>query len=125
MKLLKTMTLAAALAALPVGMAMADCVDPTTSASTSDQPKTAPVAKDGSTAPLETGATSGSATTATPPAQEESAQKDGGTMPLATEEGGGNTNIATSQQDVEAQQEGEATAAAKAADKAENCPEKG
>ena len=125
MKLFKTMTLAAALAALPMGMAMADCVDPTTSASTSDQPKTAPVAKDGSTAPLETEATSNSTTTANPPAQEESAQKDGGTMPLASQEGGGNTDIATSQQDVEAQQEGEETAAAKAADQAENCPDKG
>jgi hypothetical protein len=35
-------------------------------------------------------------------------------MPLATQEGGGNKDLATSQQDIEAQQEGEQTAAAKA-----------
>lgn len=40
-------------------------------------------------------------------------------MPLATEEGGGNKDLATSQQDVEAQQDGEKTAAAKADD--DNC----
>jgi hypothetical protein len=39
-------------------------------------------------------------------------------MPLATKEGGGNKNLATSQQDVEAQQQGEKTAAAHAKD---NC----
>lgn len=42
------------------------------------------------------------------------ANKDGNTMPLANQEGGGNKNIATSQQEVEAQQEGEKTAAAEA-----------
>jgi hypothetical protein len=39
-------------------------------------------------------------------------------MPRATKEGGGNKNLATSQQDVEAQQQGEKTAAAQAKD---NC----
>jgi hypothetical protein len=38
-------------------------------------------------------------------------------MPLATKEGGGDRNLATSQQDVEAQQQGDKTAAAKANDK--------
>ena len=36
-------------------------------------------------------------------------------MPLASEQGGGDKNLATSQQDVEAQQKGDKTAAAKAA----------
>jgi hypothetical protein len=35
-------------------------------------------------------------------------------MPLVNKEGGGNKNLATSQQDIEAQQEGEETAAAEA-----------
>ena len=46
--------------------------------------------------------------------------KDGTTMPLATKEGGGNKNLATSQQDVEAQQQGEKTAAAHAKDNCKN-----
>ena len=42
------------------------------------------------------------------------AAKDGGTMPLESGEGAGNKDLATSQQDVEAQQQGDKTAAAQA-----------
>jgi hypothetical protein len=100
MKLISSLLLAATLS-LAAGTAMAACPD--TSAST-DMNKTGAIAKDGTVAPME-GAEPGAANT---PA------KDGGTMPLATEEGGGNKDLATSQQDVEAQQEGEKTAAATA-----------
>ena len=79
---------------LPAGTGMAACPDTN---------KTGAIAKDGTRAPLEQ-TDSG----ANPVA------KDGGTMPLAEQEGGGNKNLATSQQDVEAQQDGEKTAAAKA-----------
>jgi hypothetical protein len=93
--------LLAATLSLAAGTAMAACPD--TSAST-DMNKTGAIAKDGTVAPME-GAEPGAANT---PA------KDGGTMPLASEEGGGNKDLATSQQDVEAQQDGEKTAAATA-----------
>lgn len=90
-------TFALALCASP---ALADC-------STVDPNKTSGISKDGTHAPLE------------PPdsrAKENTAQKDGNTMPLATQEGGGNKDLATSQQDVEAQQQGDQTAAAKVAE---------
>ena len=102
MKLISSLLLAATLS-LAAGTAMAACPD--TSAGT-DMNETAAIAKDGTHAPLE-GADTGAANT---PA------KDGSTMPLATEEGGGNKDLATSQQDVEAQQDGEKTAAATAED---------
>ena len=73
-----------------------------------DNNKTAGIAKDGTHAPLEGPEPDGAAANA--PA------KDGGTMPLASEEGGGNKDLATSQQDVEAQQDGQKTAAASAED---------
>jgi hypothetical protein len=101
MKLISSLLLAATLS-LGAGAAMAACPD--TSAST-DMNKTGAIAKDGTQAPME-GADPGAANT---PA------KDGSTMPLATEEGG-NKDLATSQQDVEAQQDGEKTAAATAED---------
>ena len=102
MKITSALLLAASLS-LGAGTAMAACPD--TSAG-KDVNKTAGIAKDGSHAPLEGAEPSGDKTAA----------KDGGTMPLATEEGGGDKNLATSQQDVEAQQDGEKTAAAKADD---------
>ena len=89
-------TLAAVLFATTASLA--DCPDPN---------QTAGISKDGTHAPLET---------PDKKAAENQAQKDGNTMPLATQEGGGNKNLATSQQDVEAQQQGDKTAAAKADD---------
>lgn len=97
------------------GIALAECVDPGSTASTSAEVKTPPMAKDGSKAPMEAEPT----TDAQANAQESDAgpaQKDGGTMPLASSESDDSNDIATSQQDVEAQQEGEQTAAAKADD---------
>jgi hypothetical protein len=105
MKLISSLLLAATLS-LAAGTAMAACPD--TSATSTDTNKTAGIAKDGTKAPMEDAEPS-----ANTPA------KDGGTMPLATEEGGGK-DLATSQQDVEAQQDGEKTAAATAD---ENCKE--
>lgn len=93
------------------GFALADCVDTTTS-TTDSVVKTPPIAKDGSKAPLEVGPSDSAKTGA----QDQAAQKDGNTMPLTSEEGGGDKNLATSQQDVEAQQKGDRTAAAKAGD---------
>ena len=101
MKLISSMLLAASLS-LAAGTAIAACPD--TSAAT-DQNKTGAIAKDGTTAPLE-GAEPGANRVA----------KDGSTMPLATEQGGGNKDLAISEQDVEAQQDGEKTAAATAED---------
>lgn len=101
MKTISSLLLAASLS-LGAGTALAACPD--TSAA-KDTDKTAGIAKDGTRAPLESAEPSGN-----------TAAKDGGTMPLATQEGGGNKDLATSQQDVEAQQDGEKTAAAKADD---------
>jgi len=98
MKIPPSLLLAASLS-FAASTAIAACPD----TSATDANKTGAIAKDGTTAPLE-GVEPGSNTVA----------KDGGTMPLATEEGGGNKDLATSQQDVEAQQDGEKTAAAKA-----------
>jgi hypothetical protein len=103
MKLISSLLLATALS-LAGGTAMAACPD-TSAAADTDQGKTGAIAKDGTTAPLE-GAEPGANRVA----------KEGSTMPLATEQGGGNKDIATSEQDVEAQQEGEKTAAATAED---------
>ena len=102
MKLLPSLLLASTLS-LAAGTAMAACPDTSAGA---DMNKTGAIAKDGTHAPLE-GADSDKSDTVA---------KDGGTMPLATEEGGGNKDLATSQQDVEAQQDGEKTAAAQAED---------
>ncbi len=99
MKLMYSLMLATALS-FAAGTAIAACPD--TSAGT-DMNKTGAIAKDGTTAPLE-GAEPGANKVA----------KDGSTMPLATEQGGGNKDLATSEQDVEAQQEGDKTAAATA-----------
>ena len=106
MKLISPLLLAATLS-LAAGTAMAACPD--TSTTSTDTNKTAGIAKDGTNAPMEG---------AEPSAN--TAAKDGGTMPLASEQGGGNKDLATSQQDVEAQQDGEKTAAATAD---ENCKE--
>jgi hypothetical protein len=106
MKLISSLLLATALS-FAGGTALAACPD--TSATSTDTNKTAGIAKDGTNAPME-----GAEPSANTPA------KDGGTMPLATEQAGGNKDLATSQQDVEAQQDGEKTAAATAED---NCKE--
>jgi len=86
--------------ALCVSPALADC-------KTVDPNKTSGISKDGTHAPLEAPDST---------AEGKTAQKDGSTMPLATQEAGGNKDLATSQQDVEAQQQGDKTAAAKAAE---------
>jgi hypothetical protein len=99
MRLISSLVLAASLS-FAAGTAIAAC--PENSAST-DMNKTGAIAKDGTTAPLE-GAEPGANKVA----------KDGSTMPLASEEGGGNKDLATSEQDVEAQQDGDKTAAATA-----------
>ncbi|MDX3924477.1 MAG: hypothetical protein QHC90_01545 [Shinella sp.] len=99
---------AATVLLLSGGSAFAGCVD--ISESGTDSNKTAAIAKDGSKAPLETQSGQSAARTDS----SEMAAKDGQTMPLADEKGEGNKNMATSQQDVEAQQEGEQTAAARA-----------
>ena len=119
MRTITKLTLAAALTMLPMSMALAECADTKTNAGASDTVKTPPIAKDGTHAPLETQPTD---TTTT---QENSAQKDGSTMPLGTQEGGGNKDLATSQQDVEAQQQGDKTAAAKGASNTDPCGTKG
>ncbi|MHA6686884.1 hypothetical protein [Mesorhizobium sp. A556] len=94
------------------GLAMADCADTTTSTSNSaDATKTPPISKDGTKAPLEVQPNKDAAA---------SPQKDGSNMPMAEDK-----NVATSQQDVEAQQHGDQTAAAKAEDKTEPCGNKG
>jgi hypothetical protein len=99
-----------AMMSLCAGTAIAAC--PGKSASNRpDTQTTAGISKDGTHAPLEQ-------PNSLSQDRKNSAQKDGTTMPLATKEGGGNKNLATSQQDVEAQQQGEKTAAAQADD---NC----
>jgi hypothetical protein len=98
MKLITSLLLATLLS-LATSAAIAACPDTN---------KTAGISKDGTHAPLE-GVEPGAAASNAP-------QKDGATMPLASEEGGGNKDLATSQQDVEAQQDGEKTAAATAND---------
>jgi hypothetical protein len=99
--------IAAAAVSLTAGTAFAACPDK--SASNNHTEQTAGISKDGTHAPLET-PKAGDAGTAV--------EKDGNTMPLATQEGGGDKNLAASQQDVEAQQQGDKTAAAKADDEA-------
>lgn len=98
---MRSMIIAAAFS-LFAGTAFAACPD--TSAGV-DTGTTAGIEKDGSLAPLQT-----------PEAGTQPVVKDGKTMPLADHEGGGDKNLATSQQDVEAQQQGDLAAAAKADD---------
>jgi hypothetical protein len=95
MKLFSSLLIAAAIS-MSAGTALAACPD-----------KTASISKDGTHAPLEETNKAPADTTGT-------VAKDGATMPLATEQGGGNKDLATSQQDVEAQQDGDKTAAAQA-----------
>ncbi|CAH2406440.1 hypothetical protein [Mesorhizobium ventifaucium] len=103
MKTLTAILLATSMIGLTAGTASATCHDRTASIEAQSG-----VAKDGTRAPLETDANTGSRVEGGP------ANKTGNTMPLANQEAGGDKNLATSQQDVEAQQEGEKTAAAKA-----------
>jgi hypothetical protein len=103
----------AAVAGLAAAPALAACPDTDTTASINDKASTG-MAKDGTHAPLETDASQ---------AEDNPAKKDGKSMPLATEEGGGNKDLATSQQDIEAQQQGDKTAAATAEDKDDACAE--
>jgi hypothetical protein len=88
-------------------MASAACPDAT--ASIGGKARTG-IAKDGTHAPPETDAMAKANGTA----EGGPANKDGNTMPLANQEGGGDKDLATSQEDVEAQQKGDKTAAAKA-----------
>jgi hypothetical protein len=91
---------------LSMGSALAACPDTTA--------KTNAIAKDGTHAPMETPDKT---------AADNPVKKDGNTMPLAGQEGGGNKDLATSQQDVEAQQQGDKTAAAVADENMEKCAE--
>ncbi|WP_246675688.1 MULTISPECIES: hypothetical protein [unclassified Mesorhizobium] len=90
------------------GSAIAACPDKSAANTGADTQQTAGISKDGTHAPLETPKAKDSAG--------KPAAKDGSTMPLAGAEGGGDKNLATSQQDIEAQQHGGKTAAAKADD---------
>jgi hypothetical protein len=101
MRLISSLAIAALLS-LSAQSAIAACPDKTASISGTDATKTDRIAKDGTHAPLEG------------EKAPEPAAKDGSTMPLAEEEGAGNKDLATSQQDVEAQQQGDKTAAAQA-----------
>jgi hypothetical protein len=105
MKLISSLAIAALLS-LSTGSALAACPDKTASIDAGDTAKTDRIAKDGTHAPLEAAKAA------------EPAAKDGGTMPLESQEGAGNKDLATSQQDVEAQQQGDKTAAAQAAEDA-------
>jgi hypothetical protein len=107
MKTLAAILLTTSMIGFTSGSAIANCHDTTAFVDSEAQPG---IEKDGSRAPLETDATAD----AEGRVEGGPANKDGNTMPLANQEGGGNKNIATSQQDVEAQQEGEMTAAAEA-----------
>lgn len=84
--------------------AAAEC-PPKTGATTSSTADTK-VAKDGTQAPLETNKQAAESN--------QQPKKDGSSMPLAGSDGSADKNLATSQQDVEAQQKGDLTAAAKA-----------
>lgn len=108
MKTLVKLATAGTLLLFSSGFTLAECVDADSTASTSAEVKTPPVAKDGSQAPLEAEPRADAQESDAGPAQ-----KDGGTMPLASDEADDTNDVATSQQDVEAQQEGEQTAAAK------------
>jgi hypothetical protein len=100
-KLIASLALAAGLS-LAGGAALAACPDDMAATAGTDLNTTGAIAKDGSRAPLEG---------ADQQAQADTVQKDGQSMPLESD-----ANLATSQQDIEAQQEGEQTAAAQAMD---------
>lgn len=95
------------------GYAMAEC-DDMSSAHANAQQNTAPVAKDGSSAPLEVKPEAESHNEAKSPS------KDGSNVPLNESK-----NLATSQQDIEAQQQGDKTAAEKGAEGTDKCLNKG
>ncbi len=109
MKMLIATIAALSISTLTSGAAFAACPDTTGSVSNSEHTG---IAKDGTRAPLQTDTQSAT----TPEANPNPTKKDGNTMPLALAEGGGNKNLATSQQDIEAQQKGDKTVAAKADD---------
>lgn len=92
---------------LPLAVAFAFAFGSAAFAACPDKSQTSGISKDGTQAPLQD-----------PQSAEQPATKDGNTMPLASQEGGGNKDLATSQQDVEAQQQGEKTAAAQAEEEA-------
>lgn len=114
MKTFAKLTTAGAVLVLSGGLAFAECVDTETTASagaSSEAVKTPPIEKDGSTAPLEVEPRDRTAQAG----EGDPVQKDGGTMPLASSEQDESTeDLATSQRDIEAQQEGEQTAAMQA-----------
>lgn len=99
---LTTIIAAVGMAAFVSGPSLAACPEVTGSV---DSKAAAGISKDGTHVPLE-----GSADTQANASG--GVQKDGNTMPLATDK-----NLATSSQDVAAQQQGEETAAASAANK--------
>jgi hypothetical protein len=96
-----TLMIAASIFGFATGTTLAACPDKT--GSVGMLPHTG-ISKDGTHAPLE-------ANKPGTPANPNVIQKNGTTMPLAKKEGGGDKNIAMSQQDVQAQQQGEKTAA--------------
>ncbi|MGN6550485.1 MAG: hypothetical protein ACTHJ3_11410 [Pararhizobium sp.] len=117
MKLLAALVLVPAFSLAAASTSLAACPDMAGSGTT------AKIAKNGTKAPLETpknapGVTSTASGTTTDNRAADAAtsgkiQKNGQTMPLAGKQGGGDVNKAMSQQDVQAQQKGEKTAAAK------------
>ncbi|MBW8298908.1 MAG: hypothetical protein K0M60_04840 [Hydrogenophaga sp.] len=99
---LTTIIAAVGMAAFVSGPSLAACPEVTGSI---DDKAAAGISKDGTHVPLEGSADTQAGATG-------GVQKDGKTMPLATDK-----NLATSNQDVAAQQQGEETAAASAANK--------
>lgn len=114
MRMIVSIPAAIALAALIHSPSAADCVDVTSSTNADAQTG---IAKDGTHAPLEgsagsqvqTQSATGTTTTSADALANEP-QKDGGSVPL-----GESNNLATSGQDASAQQSGDQTAAATAA----------
>lgn len=99
---LTTMVAAVGMAAFVAGPSLAACPEVTGSV---DGTAAAGIAKDGTHVPLE-------GSTDTQAGASGGVQKDGNTMPLSADK-----DLATSNQDVAAQQQGDETAAASAADK--------
>ena len=100
---MKRFITAVALSLAFAGSALAECPP------TVDKGSTAGISKDGTHSPLEFADSN---------AQAKPAQKDGSNMPLETQKGTDKNDLAVSQQDVEAQQQGDKTAAAQAQDEA-------
>lgn len=115
MKTISWITISIGVAAFTFQPSFADCVDVTGSV---NKEARSGIAKDGTQAPLESGAVTGTrtesatgTTTTSADAGGNAPQKEGGAMPM-----GESPNLATSSQDAVTQQKGGKTAAATAAD---------